>query len=80
MSASGGNWIRHRAAALSRVGPTGKGRKMVSLFWLIFVVLLVLWLVGFAVNWGAFIWLLLVAAAIVLVVNLLTGSRTGRWY
>ncbi len=53
---------------------------MVSLFWLIFVVLLVLWLIGFAVNWGAFIWFLLVAAAIVLVVNLLTGSRTGRWY
>ncbi len=53
---------------------------MVSLLWLIFVVLLVLWLIGFAVNWGAFIWLLLVAAVVVLVANLIGGSRTGRWY
>lgn len=53
---------------------------MVSLLWLIFLVLLVLWLVGFAVNWGAFVWLLFVAAAVVLLVNLVSGSRTGRWY
>ena len=53
---------------------------MVSLLWLIFVVLLVLWLVGFAVNWGAFVWLLLIAALVVLVPNLVAGSRSGRWY
>ena len=53
---------------------------MLSLFWVIFLVLLVLWLVGFAVNWGSFIWLLLVAALVVLVFNLFTGSRSGRWY
>jgi hypothetical protein len=53
---------------------------MASLLWLIFVVLLVLWLVGFAVNWGAFIWLLLIAALVVLVLNLVSGSRSGRWY
>lgn len=53
---------------------------MMSLLWLIFVVLLVLWLVGFAVNWGAFIWLLLVAALIVLLFNAMTGYRRGRWY
>ncbi len=28
------------------------------LLWVVFVVLLVLWLIGFAVNWGAFIWVL----------------------
>ena len=53
---------------------------MVSLLWLLFVVLLVLWIVGFAVNWGAFIWIILIAAAAVLVLNLISASRTGRWY
>ena len=53
---------------------------MVSLLWLLFAVLLVLWLIGFAVNWGAFIWILLIAALAVLVLNLVSGSRTGRWY
>jgi hypothetical protein len=53
---------------------------MTSLFWLIFLVLLVLWLVGYAVNWGAFIWLLLVAALVVLVINLVGATRTGRWF
>lgn len=53
---------------------------MVSLLWLLFAVLLVLWLVGFAVNWGAFIWILLIGALVVLALNLVAGSRTGRWY
>jgi hypothetical protein len=53
---------------------------MASILWLIFIVLLVLWLVGFAVNWGAFIWILLIAALVALVLNLIQGSRTGRWY
>jgi hypothetical protein len=53
---------------------------MVSLLWLLFIVLLVLWLVGFAVNWGAFIWILLIAALAVLAFNLIAGSRSGRWY
>lgn len=53
---------------------------MASLLWLIFAVLVVLWLVGFAVNWGAFVWLLLIGALVALVINLLQGSRSGRWY
>jgi Family of unknown function (DUF5670) len=54
---------------------------MLSLLWLVFLVLLVLWAVGlFAVNWGSIVWLFLVAAAVVLVFNLLTGTRSGRWY
>lgn len=52
---------------------------MASILWLIFIVLLVLWLVGFAVNWGAFVWILLIAALVALVTNLISGSRTGRW-
>jgi hypothetical protein len=53
---------------------------MVSLLWLLFIVLLVLWAVGFAVNWGSLVWLLLAAAVIVLVWNLMIGPRRGRWY
>jgi hypothetical protein len=53
---------------------------MLSLLWAVFVILLVLWLIGFAVNWGSLIWLFLVLALIVLVFNLVTGSRSGRWY
>ncbi|MFA7296425.1 MAG: hypothetical protein WC211_04460 [Dehalococcoidia bacterium] len=53
---------------------------MTSLLWLVFAVLLVLWLVGYAVNWGAFIWVLLALALVALIANLVTGSRTGRWY
>lgn len=53
---------------------------MLGLLWLIFVVLLVLWIVGFAVNWGAFVWVLLAAAAAVLLLSLFGGLRTGRWY
>jgi hypothetical protein len=41
----------------------------------VFVVLLVLWLVGVAVNWGAFIWLLLVAGIFVLAANLIRAAR-----
>jgi hypothetical protein len=51
---------------------------MAGILWLLFIVLVVLWLVGFAVNWGAFVWLLLIAAAVVLLINLIgafTGSR-----
>ena len=53
---------------------------MASLLWMVFAVLLVLWFVGFAVNWGAFVWLLLIGALVVLVVNLVNGRRTGRWH
>ncbi|HEX5480729.1 MAG TPA: DUF5670 family protein [Dehalococcoidia bacterium] len=53
---------------------------MISLLWLLFLVLLILWIVGFAVNWGAFIWILLIAALAVLVLNLISASRSGRWY
>jgi Family of unknown function (DUF5670) len=54
---------------------------MLSLLWFILLVLLVLWAVGlFAANWGSIVWLFLVAAAVVLIFNLFTGTRSGRWY
>lgn len=50
---------------------------MTSILWLVFFVLLVLWLIGFAVNWGAFIWLLLVVAIVALLINVI-GSLSHR--
>ena len=47
------------------------------MLWTIFVILLVLWLLGFSFHvGGGFIHLLLVVAVIVLVYNLLVGRRS----
>ena len=47
------------------------------MLWTILVILLVLWLLGFVSHvGGALIHLLLVIAAIVLIVNLVTGRRS----
>jgi len=49
---------------------------MAGLLWTIIVVLFVLWLIGFAVHFaGSLIHILLVAALVLLVINLLTGRR-----
>jgi len=48
------------------------------MLWTIFVVLLVLWLLGFSLHIaGGLIHLLLVVALIVLVINLVSGRRTA---
>ncbi len=48
------------------------------MLWTIFVILLVLWLLGFSFHVaGGLIHLLLVIAAVVLIINLLTGRRTA---
>jgi hypothetical protein len=47
------------------------------MLWTIFVILLVLWLLGFSFHVaGSLIHLLLVIAVVVLIVNLVTGRRT----
>jgi len=47
------------------------------MLWTIFVILLIMWLLGFSLHVaGSLIHLLLVIAAIVLIVNLITGRRT----
>ena len=47
------------------------------MLWTILVILLVLWLIGLLAHvGGSFIHLLLVVAAIVLIINLVTGRRT----
>jgi uncharacterized membrane protein YtjA (UPF0391 family) len=48
------------------------------MLWTIFVILLVLWLigwVGFSASVGGFIHILLVLAIIVLIINLVSGRR-----
>jgi hypothetical protein len=48
------------------------------MLWTIFVVLVVLWLLGFSLHVaGGLIHLLLVVALVVLVINLLSGRRTA---
>jgi hypothetical protein len=48
------------------------------MLWAIFVVILLLWVLGFSLHVaGSLIHLLLVVAAIVLIVNLLTGRRAA---
>ncbi len=53
---------------------------MVSLLWLLFIVLLVLWFIGYSIAWGAFINLLLLVALVILILNVISGVRRGRWY
>ncbi|MFB3916494.1 MAG: lmo0937 family membrane protein [Terriglobales bacterium] len=47
------------------------------MLWLIFFILLVAWILGLVGTYqlGAWLWLLLVAAVIVLIVQLATGRR-----
>jgi hypothetical protein len=53
-------------------------RERGSMLWTIFVILLVLWLLGFSLHIaGGLIHLLLVIALIVLVFNLITGRRSS---
>jgi hypothetical protein len=48
------------------------------MLWTIFVVLLILWLLGFSLHVaGGLIHLLLVVALVVLVINLLSGRRSA---
>jgi uncharacterized membrane protein YtjA (UPF0391 family) len=46
------------------------------MLWIIFVIILVLWLLGFSLHIaGGLIHLLLVIALVVLIINLITGRR-----
>jgi hypothetical protein len=48
------------------------------MLWTIFVVLLILWVLGFSLHiGGALIHVLLVVAVVVLVINLLSGRRSA---
>jgi Ca2+/Na+ antiporter len=52
-------------------------RDVPSMLWTIFVILLVLWLLGFTLHIaGGLIHILLVVALVVLVINLVSGRRS----
>jgi hypothetical protein len=80
------------ATAASQLSRTGPGllvtdirrfpitfsRREKQMLWLIFVILLVLWLLGFSFHVaGGLIHLLLIIAVVVLVINLISGRRTA---
>lgn len=59
-------------------GASNLSKRSKTMLWTIFVVLLILWLLGFSLHVaGGLIHLLLVVALVVLVINLLGGRRTA---
>jgi Family of unknown function (DUF5670) len=69
-----------QASRENLVFPGASGAKEKNMLWTIFVVLLVLWLLGFTLHiGGALIHLLIVVAVVVLIFNLVTGSRRAWW-
>ena len=75
---NGGSVVRSYCCRQSRVWPTGVPDGQAALAGI--AVLLVLGLVGYSVAWGAFIDILLVVALVILMVNVIGGRRTERWY
>jgi hypothetical protein len=60
----------------TRVFPVVLDTQEISMLWTIFVILLILWLLGFSLHIaGGLIHLLLVVALVVLVINLVSGRR-----
>jgi hypothetical protein len=54
-----------------------KPQKEGTMLWIIFIILLALWLLGLVLDIaGGFIHLLLIVAAIMLLINLLSGRRS----
>jgi hypothetical protein len=71
----------HREKSLSALaGRRTKQKKLnpkETMLWTIFVVILILWLLGFIGHFGgSLIHLLLVIALVILIVNLISGRRT----
>jgi hypothetical protein len=48
---------------------------MLGLIWTILVILFILWIVGLAIHWSSWIWILFVVAVILLLYNLFVGNR-----
>ena len=66
-----------RSSRISGLGRPQRG-EVVTLLWTIFVVVLILWLLGFSFHIaGGLIHILLVVALAVLIFNLLAGRRSA---
>lgn len=60
--------------------PGARDTEDISMLWTIFVILVVLWLLGFSFHIaGGLIHILIVVAVIVLIFNLLGGGRRFGW-
>jgi hypothetical protein len=67
------SWVRLRWVSRLRRPQCGEG---VDMLWTIFVVVLLLWLLGFSFHIaGSLIHILLVVALIILIFNLFSGRR-----
>jgi len=68
---------QERAGTRYQPGPGGRAQEVGKMLWTIFVILLVLWLVGLVSSYtlGGFIHLLLLAAVVVLILQLVSGRR-----
>jgi hypothetical protein len=66
-----------KACVVDTHGKIDLGLRRLKMLWTIFVILLVLWLVGLVSSYtlGGFIHLLLVAAVVVLILQLISGRR-----
>jgi hypothetical protein len=74
---STGWWNEGRKATLPWCAYFVLERNTFFMLWTIFVILLIMWLLGFSLHVaGSLVHLLLVVALIVLVVNLISGRRT----
>jgi hypothetical protein len=63
---------------MTTVFPGVRLEREATMLWTIFVILLVLWLLGFSLHIaGSLIHLLLVVALVVLVINLISGRRAA---
>lgn len=71
------NRRRGRRELMMVMGVLGYVRGGIQMLWTVFAILLILWLLGFGFHvGGGLIHLVLVIAAIVLIVNLLSGRRS----
>jgi hypothetical protein len=62
----------------ARIGNSTNNAEEKNMLWTIFVVILILWLLGFSLHVaGSLIHLLLVVALVVLVINLVSGRRVA---
>ena len=72
-------YLLKNALASTMDGDFQKGE--ITMLWVIFMLLIILWLSGLIANvGGALIHLVLFAAAIVLIINLLSGRRTTEFF
>jgi hypothetical protein len=72
------HWTACPPAVSFRIQVLVNEHSEVDILWTIFVVLLILWLLGFSLHvGGGLIHLLLVVGLVVLVINLLSGRRSA---